>query len=187
MSAVADTLVTTPTEVESLRALREATGETDGVMERHCVRCFLLSQRLAERRGAGFDREVALCAALLHDIGLYDSVSDGGVYTEEGAELARRIGREAGWDAERVERCAEACARHHSFRAQWELGPEVETLRLADRLEVSGGLVRAGLSRDEVRAVNAQAPRDGFYGGLFHVVWPALRQRPLNTARIFRA
>jgi len=28
-------------------------------------------------------------------------------------------------------------------------------------------------------------PRDGFYGGLVHVVWPNLRTRPLKTLKIF--
>src|SRR5687768_3442048 len=121
--AIADTLIQSNAEDRALAALRDASGETDGAMGRHCVRCFLL-------------REVALTAAFLHDIGLYAAVSDGGVYTEEGGELARKMGREAGWDERRAKLCADACAYHHSVRSKWELGAEVETLRLADRIEV---------------------------------------------------
>ena len=144
----AETLVETPAEIASLAALRDATGETDGVMERHCLRCFLLCELLAEKHNADLDREVMLCAAFLHDIGLYDKVSEGGVYTDEGGEFARKLGLEHGWDERRADLCAEACANHHAVRSQWEQGAEVETLRLADRIEVSGGLSRGGLSRD---------------------------------------
>jgi HD superfamily phosphodiesterase len=185
MAAQGDTLVETAAELESLTALREATGEVDGTMERHTLRCFLLCQLLAEKHNADLDREVMLCASILHDIGLYDAVSDGGVYTDEGGEFARKLGLEHGWDERRADLCAEACARHHAVRSQWEQGAEVEVLRLADRIEVSGGLSRGGLSRDQIKGVFEEVPRDGFYGGLVHVVWPSLRSRPLKTIRIF--
>lgn len=185
MSLQADALVETDAEKASLVALRDATGETDGVMERHTIRCFLLCQLLAEEHSADLDREVILCASILHDIGLYDKVSNGGVYTDEGGEFARKLSLEHGWDSRRADLCAEACARHHGVRSQWEQGAEVETLRLADRIEVSGGLSRAGLSRAQIKDVFAKVSRDGFYGGLLHVVWPNLRSRPLKTARIF--
>lgn len=185
--AAAESLVDTQMERDCLVALRGASGEADGVMERHCVRCFLLSERLARHHLTKLDREVALCASLLHDIGLYDAVSEGGVYTDEGGALARSMALAAGWQPARAELCAEACARHHSLRPQWRLGAEVETLRLADRIEVTGGLVRGGLARGEVNAVFGEVARNGFYAGLLHVVGPVLRSRPLTLPAIFRA
>lgn len=186
MTAIADSLVTTEAEGRALMALRDAAGEGDGVMERHCVRCFLLCEKLAARHHADIDREVVLCAALLHDIGVYDSITHGGVYTEEGAEVAERLALEAGWNDRRAALCAAACRYHHSVRSKWEFGPEVETMRLADRIEVTGGLVRSGLSREEVREVNAAASRAGFYRGLARVVWPVLRRRPLTLPAVFK-
>ena len=185
-SLQADTLVQTPAEVASLAALREATGETDGAMERHCIRCFLLCELLAEKHNADLDREVTLVAAILHDIGLYDSVSEGGVYTDEGGEFARNLGIEHGWEPHRADLCAEACAKHHSIRTQWEQGAEVETLRLADRIEVFGGLARGGLSRDQIKGVFAKVSREGLYGGLAHIVGPNLVRRPIQIAKVFR-
>jgi HD superfamily phosphodiesterase len=185
MAAQGDTLVQTAVEVEALTALREATGETDGTMERHTLRCFLLCNLLAEKHNADLDREVMLVASILHDIGLYDAVSEGGVYTDEGGEFARKLCLKHGWDERRADLCAAACANHHAIRSQWELGAEVEVLRLADRIEVSGGLSRGGLSRDQIKGVFEEVPRDGFYGGLAHIVWPSLRSRPLQTLRIF--
>lgn len=183
--AYADDLAQTPAEKASLAALRDAAEETDGVMEGHTVRCFLLCNLLAEKHNADLDREVILCASFLYDVGLYPKVSEGGVYTDEGGKFARKLGLEHGWDERRADLCATACANHHGVRSQWEQGAEVETLRLADRVEVSGGVSKAGLSRDQIKGVFEEVPRDGFYGGLLHVVWPNLRGRPLKTLRIF--
>jgi hypothetical protein len=186
VTPVAEGLLQTDAEHRALAALRDASGESDGVMERHCVRCFLLCEQLATLHGMDLDREATLCAAFLHDIGVYDSITGGGVYTEEGAEVAHRLALDAGWDERRARLCADACRYHHSVRAKWERGNEVELMRLADRIEVSGGLIRSGLTRDQLREVNAAAPRDGFYRGLADVVWPVLRRRPLTLPSIFK-
>jgi len=186
MTVSADSLVETPAEKASLDALRDATGELDGAMERHCLRCFLLCELLAERHSTDLDREVMLCAAILHDIGLYDAVSDGGVYTDEGGEFARALADTHDWEARRADLCAEACAKHHSVKAQWDLGAEVEVLRLADRIEVTAGLSRGGLSRSQIKGVFSEVSRDGFYSALAHVVGPELRKRPLQMPKIFK-
>ena len=75
MSATADTLVETDLERCFLDQLRDATGEVDGPMERHCVRCFLFMELPSNRRGLAIDRELALCGAFVHDIGLYTLVT----------------------------------------------------------------------------------------------------------------
>lgn len=186
MTLRAETLVETPAESASLAALRHAAGESDGVMEGHCLRCFRLCELLALKHGKTLDREVMLCAAFLHDIGLYPAVSEGGVYTEEGGEEARRIATEHGWDSQRADLCAEACAKHHSVKRQWELGAEVEVLRLADRIEVTAGISTGGLDRAQIKDVFVESPRDGFYHGLYEVVWPNLRSRPMTIPKIFK-
>lgn len=184
--AAADELASTPLERRFLEELRTASGEVDGAMERHGVRCFLLLERMAERRGLSIDREVALCAALVHDVGIYPSVSGGGVYTDESGELAQRLFDEAGAGADRGRLCAEACAYHHAPRDQSERGAEVELLRLADQLEVSGGLIRHGLDRDDVAAVFERVPRAGFYGEIGRLLVQALRERPRTLPKIFK-
>jgi hypothetical protein len=185
-SIVAPDLVETELERRFLDALRGASGELDGPMERHGVRCFLLIRKLAERRGLEIDREVALCAALVHDIGLYPSVAHGGVYTDEGGELAARLFSEAGAADERARLVADACAYHHALRDQSSRGTEVELLRLADRIELSAGQLRAGLDRAEVHEVFESAPRDGLYRAVAALLAPTLRERPLTLPRIFK-
>jgi hypothetical protein len=185
-AVVAPDLIQTPLEQRFLDRLREVTGEPDSVMERHGLRCFLLVERLAARRGLEIDREVALCAALVHDIGIYPSISHGGVYTDESGELAAALFREAGASEERTRVVADACAYHHALRSQWPRGAEVELLRLADQIEVFAGLIRNGLAREEIREVFATAPRQGFYGEIGRLAVRAARDRPLTLPRIFR-
>ena len=164
MSARADVLVETELERLFLDQLRAASGEVDGPMERHCVRLFLFAEMLAAERGVEIDRELVLCAAFMHDAGLYDSISHGGVYTDEGGEHAARLFE----------------------RDQSRRGTEVELTRLADRIEVSGGTLSAGLGRERVRRVFSEVPRDGFYSGVAGLLAHALRHRPLSLPRIFK-
>jgi HD domain len=185
-SVVAPELARTPLERRFVDLVRDVTGDLDGPMERHCVRCFLFVELLAARRGLEIDREVALCAALAHDIGIYPSVSHGGVYTDEGGQLAASLFRDAGAAEDRARLVADACAYHHALRPQWSRGAEVELLRRADQIEVAAGLVRHGLDRGEVRSVFGAAPRDRFYSEIGKLLVRALRDRPLTVPRIFK-
>ena len=48
---LADELICTDAEAASLKALRAATGETHGGMERHTMRQYLIAERIADTRG----------------------------------------------------------------------------------------------------------------------------------------
>ncbi len=180
-----EALLESDAERDALARLRAATGVANGPMERHCVRCRRIAAELARRCGWVIDGEVLTVAAILHDIGLYPSVSTGGVYTRDGADLARRMLPRYGWTSERIERCADAIDRHHELRSQLDRGPEVEALRRADLVDVSGGLIRFGVSRSWMRVLNASVPRDGLAGELRREVGRALRERPATLPRIF--
>lgn len=184
--AAADGLAQTALERRCLEELRDACGEVEGPMERHCVRCFMFVERLADRRDLDIDREVALCAAFLHDVGIYSSRSQGGVYTDESGELARRLFTEAGADAERAQLCADACAYHHARSSQLARGAEVELLRLADQIEVFGGVRRHGLTREDIEETFDAVPRAGLYGHIAKLTVRALRERPGTLPKIFK-
>src|SRR5690348_2504352 len=79
----ADELITTEAEAASLEALRAATGEVHGGMERHTMRQYLIAERIADTRGISYDRELLLCACFLHDSGLYGPASTGDVYIKD--------------------------------------------------------------------------------------------------------
>ena len=182
----AEDLVTSEAGQAALDALRVATGAAGGPMERHGMRCFLLCERQAADRGLMVDHELLLIAGLLHDIGLYDAASEGGVYVTDGAHFAERLleGR-PGWEGRRLEICVEAIERHHEVRSQWEAGPEVELMRRADLIELSSGTVNFGVSRGWIRGLWRAVPRDGLYGEVGKMVAKSARERPATLPRIF--
>jgi len=181
----AEDLVNSEAGEAALTALRVATGEIDGPMERHGMRCFLLCERQASDRGLLVDHEVLLVAGLLHDIGLYDAASERGVYVTDGAHFARRLlaGR-PGWDGRRLELCLDAIERHHELRSQWDAGPEVELMRRADMIELYAAAVSFGVSRGWIRGLWRAVPRDGLYGEVGKMVGKAARERPASLPRI---
>jgi putative nucleotidyltransferase with HDIG domain len=178
-------LANTDAARDALGQLRAATGSESGPMERHCLRCRHIAAKIAEQRGWSVDEELLTVAAILHDIGLYPDASRGGVYTADGAALARELLAAQGWEARRIERCASAIDCHHDVRSQLRNGGEAEALRLADRVELSAGLLRAGLDRRWLRDLRTQVPVRGLAPELTREVGRALRERPLTMARIF--
>ncbi|MFL5845605.1 MAG: HD domain-containing protein [Solirubrobacteraceae bacterium] len=160
------------------QALRDACGEVEGPIERHSLRVFLLAEQLAGDRP--FDRELLACASWLHDIGLYPPHSTREAYVVDGRRVAEEL--LAGWEPERLRQCADAVELHHEPRSQADKGLEVELLRLADRIEVSQGLLRAGLPRAVVRRIRREIPVKGFVPA---VVRGLAKQRPASLPRIF--
>jgi hypothetical protein len=182
---VFDSIASSAAERDALASLRTATGEVGGPMERHSLRVRHLAAELAARRHWVIDGEVLTVAAILHDIGLYPGVSRGGVYTADGAALARELAARHGWSAARTDTCAAAIDRHHDLRSQAAFGHEVEALRLGDLIDVSGGLVRFGLEREWVRRLRNHVPVAGLGRELARELGRALRERPLTLPRIF--
>jgi hypothetical protein len=181
-----DEILSTPAEGDALQRLRDASGSVDGPMERHCLRCRHLAARVAADRGWVLDGEVLTVAALLHDIGLYPPyASRSASYVADGAALAREMLPAHGWSQERITRCADAIDRHHELRGQLRHGAEVEALRRADLIDVSGGLVRFGVGRDRLAALRAEVPRRGLYREIGRLLARALRARPATVPRIF--
>jgi hypothetical protein len=178
-------IAVTPAARDALGKLRSATAQVEGPMERHCLRVRHIAAELAGRRGWAIDGEILTVAAVLHDIGLYPSASRGGVYTEDGAELAREMLPTHGWSPERVNVCAVAIGHHHELRGQLASGNEVEAVRLADLVDLGGGLLTFGLDRDWLRALNRAIPRRGLIGELARELGRAFRERPLTLPRIF--
>jgi hypothetical protein len=180
-----NTLANTDAARDALGRLRAATRTEAGPMELHCLRCRHIAREIADRRGWSIDDELLTIAAILHDIGLYPLAARGGVYTSEGAQLAREILAAHGWEAERIERCANAIDRHHDVRSQLRFGGETEALRIADRVELSAGALRAGVDRRWLHDLRAEFSTRGLAQELAREIARALRERPLTMLRIF--
>jgi HD superfamily phosphodiesterase len=184
MTTVADELATTPAERTCLDTLRNLVGAPNGPIERHSLRVFLIAAELARRGDNEVDRELLLCAALLHDAGLYPGAATKAAYVTDGRELAHRVLADAGWPPERVRLAGDAVERHHELRAQWSRGAEVELLRRADLVEVSQWTIRFGLERSWLRALTPRLPRAGFVREVLRQLGVAARKRPATLWRI---
>jgi hypothetical protein len=178
-------LVRTDAEQAALDVVVEQAGEASP-LEGHGVRLFRFVEMLAAARGTQIDREVVLIAALLHDIGLYEGASSGGVYVTDGAEFTQRLLEPYGWDEERLRLCFDAIEKHHELRSQWEKGEEVELVRRADLIEVTNGAVVYGLPRKQVREVMRAVPRKGFYPAIAKLVGKVIKERPTTLPRVYR-
>ena len=167
----ADELIATEAESTALEALRTATGEVDGDMERHTMRQFLIAERIADMRGVAYDRELLLCASFLHDSGLYAPASTGDVYIKDSARYARRTLEPLDWPEHRLRVCLDACEQHHAFRTRWWLPNEVELLRRSDLVEVAPELVRWGIPRSWLkRELWLAVPRAGYWPAAYEIL-----------------
>ncbi len=153
-------------------------------MERHCVRQFLIAEELGERARKDVDRELLLCAAFLHDAGIYPSVSTGDVYVSDGARLAERTLEPFGWSPQRLALCFDSIEQHHALRSRWSWGTEVELMRQSDLIDVTRGLVAFGLQRSWLNDLFRRIPRNGFWRALGPLILGMLRERPGSMLRI---
>jgi hypothetical protein len=176
----ADALSTTPVTRAALATLRDLAG-ANGAMERHCLRQFLIAERLAGDRE--YDRELLLCACWLHDLGLFTDSRD--PYVTEGARLAARVLEPFDWPPERLQRCMDACEQHHAPRSRMALGLEVELVRRADLVDVTAGLVNFGLDRGWLRKLFREVTRDGLWRLIGSAVLHELRHRPTSLTHVF--
>jgi HD superfamily phosphodiesterase len=87
-------------------------------MERHGFRVFRIMEKLAETHSLELDRELALCASLLFDLGAYPQVATARPYVDDSCDLARETLRPFDWDRERMQRLLDAVTYHHALRAQ---------------------------------------------------------------------
>lgn len=170
----------TPDETRCLEALRAAAGSEEGPIERHSRRVLLLADELAGERP--YDRELLACACWLHDIGLYPSVATKAAYVTDGRRVAEEL--LAHWEPERLRLCADAVELHHEPRSRSAAGLEVELLRLADRIEVFQGLLRAGVPRATVRRIRREIPVRGFVPEVLRGLGRAAIHRPRSLPRI---
>ena len=163
----ADELISTEAEAAALHALRTATEETDGDMERHAVRQYLIAERLADTGGVAYDRELLLCASFLHDAGLYGREHGG--HAHQGLRALRPSNaRTVPLAGGRLRRRLRAAPRlHHAM----SMGNEVELVRRSDLPELMRfGIYRSWLTRELWHA----APRAGLWAAtcdVFRAHW----------------
>ena len=155
-------------------------------MERHCVRQFLIAERMAADRGLDIDRELLLCATILHDAGLFPSATTGDVYVADSRRLAERTLQPFGWEPDRLARCLDAIEQHHAQASRWKWGAEVELVRRSDLVELSRGLINFGVDRGWLRDLFREVSRGGLYRLIATDLFRRDGRHPGNLIRIFR-
>ncbi len=186
MPHAADTACTTDASRACLAELRSLSGEVAGPMERHGLRVYEIAGEMARRRGLDVDREVLLCAAWLHDAGLYAGASTRSTYVVDGRHLLERVVATFDWPSERLRLAGDTIERHHELRSQWHRAHEIELMRRADLVDISAGAVRFGLDRGWLHDLAERIPRRGMAGHIAKLVGGALRTKPLTMLEIFR-
>lgn len=185
LSDAADTVCTTEAARACLAELRALCGEEGGPLERHGLRVYEIACELGNLRELEVDREVLACVAWLHDAGLYPGVASKDTYVVDGRHLLERVVAPFEWAQERLALAGDAVERHHELRPQWDRGDEVELIRRADLVDVSGGVIRFGLDRAWLRDLAVRVPRAGLVREIAGLVGGALRTRPLTMLQIF--
>lgn len=154
----------------------QALGSNDERYRNHVYRCMNYQRTLLGVKTV--PDEVAFAWAL-HDIGLFTSGWDYiGPSLQHIADLAPtyRIA-----DFEKVQHMVQD---HHKLRPCTD--DRAETFRLADRIDVSRGLLRAGLSRRDVATTVTAVPYCGFHKMLVRSGLIGAARQPLRPLPMFR-
>ncbi len=117
-------------------------------------------------------------AAAFHDLGIWaDHTFD---YLDPSVRLAREHLLASGRAAWVPEVTAAILEHHRITRYRGAHAWLVEPFRRADWMDVSGGLIASGLSRELFRAALARWPRAGFHRLLARLEWRHVRSHPSN-------
>ena len=159
---------------------REASSES---LANHCFRSYAWGALLGIRDGVAWDAELLYVAAMLHDLGLTPAYDRGGCFEQDGADAARELLAELGWEAPRAETVADAVYLH-----MHEVGPddtpEALLLDLGTAVDVRG--VRIGEVPPASRGfVLEQFPRLGFKEHFIELLTDQADRKPQCVAHAF--
>lgn len=165
------------TELPLLETLLDAHSEAIGLdliaYRNHCCRVVNLCMALYGDDPDALEK--AQIAAAFHDIGIWTHKTFD--YLAPSSELAlqylRQSGR-GGWSDE----VAAMVTEHHKITAA--PGKLVDAFRRADLVDVSLGLLRAGLPANFVSALKREYPNRGFHKRLLQLGAQRLRSHPLS-------
>jgi len=129
-------------------------------------------------------RQKLIIAACFHDLGIWsDETLD---YLPPSVELAQRYLRAQGlwhWGNE----IALMIQMHHKLTPyRGPHAPLVELFRLCDRIDLSWGLIRSGVSAHFIERVKQSFPNAGFHRRLGYFGWVYFKRHPFNPLPMFR-
>lgn len=166
---------------------RDALGDDFQPYRNHCQRVYVYICTLAqdERPLDEYEKDCLQVALAFHDLGIW--VCNNFDYLDPSAALARDWLTERGREAD-VEAVEEMIVSHHKMRSMPEQVASrlSEYLRRADLIDVSLGMVRFGLARQEYRRIKAAFPICGFHGRLVQLAFGWWVRNPLRPMPMMR-
>ncbi|MBL8948867.1 MAG: hypothetical protein JNK45_37190 [Myxococcales bacterium] len=171
-----------------LRALAdeifERTSPYEGVgLRNHCRRLHRFATALLQRRGLEIDVDLAYLVAMVHDLGIVSEKDEGVNYLQRSRALFHRETAGIALPPTRADVLDECLVYNHRVLSVPNLSPEAECFRNAVMIEHSRGMLRFGLSKDEVRPVFDELPRGNFDRVLMDFTWRTIKREPLSIVR----
>lgn len=147
----------------------------------HSLRTYYFSGIMYELSGVkqSIDREALYVAALMHDVGLFqsDPPKTEHCFSVGSAREARRIAKDAGWDEARQDRIASAITTNlNAFVPIDEYGLEAHFMRAGGLVEVIAQEWK--VSPENLTEILGRYPRDGFAEDALRHVRREVKQNP---------
>lgn len=154
--------VSIPDTALAVKAWKAAEAAQPPFMFRHGLRSYVFGAMAAEKIYAKIDHELALIAALMHDVGLTpEYFSDDQRFEIDGADFARRWALENGLSEDKAERIWDAIALHSTLQIPLRKSPEAAIVHLGAGVDVIGFGVDA-IPKVVLEAVVEAVPRLSF-------------------------
>ena len=162
---------------EVLEEYRQPLGPDYNAYRNHCMRVFNFCLALAGDKAVAAENKIAIAAAF-HDLGIWTEKTFD--YLPSSQLLAQRYlekSFKASWCKE-----IEAMIGEHHKLTRYRANPQwlVEVFRKADRIDLSGGLLRYRLKDDFVSDVLDAFPNAGFHALLAQLMLKRLKSHPLS-------
>ncbi len=173
----------TPTLDELFAPWVETLGKDYTAYRHHVERLLALCALLATRAGVHLDPVALRVAAVYHDLGIW---SDGTFDYLAPSAARARAWLEAEGHAGLTPQVTAMIAQHHKVRPAGPADDPVEIFRRADWMDVSLGLLNAGLPRAHYRELLRQNPDAGFHWRLVQLSCKQALTNPLKPLPMFR-
>ena len=162
------------------RAIEFAREHSDPYLFNHVMRSWLFATFLAERKGEPYDAEVLAVSALLHDIGLSESLAGSLRFEVEGANAAREFVRGLGVDERRAQLIWDSIALNSTPSICLHKEAEAALCVLGVGLDW-GGWGYDSVPAEQIARIVAEFPRLGMKQRFSQAVCGLCERRPEST------
>lgn len=136
----------------------------------------------AQRELSETDRSKIKIAGSFHDIGIWSGKTFD--YLPPSIELAREFLDRNG-QSEWIEEITEMIDQHHKIRPI-RTGSLAEIFRRADLMDVSLGIFRSGISKEQIQNIRKEFPNEGFHKNLLVVAGRWACRHPFRPVPVLK-